>query len=207
MFKIYDISMTINEQMQVYKNTAEKKPVITNVSNFSNASAHETIVSLNVHTGTHLDAPLHMIEGGETIESIPLTDLVSTARVLDLTHVEDGISRSDLEPFAIEQGEWILFKTKNSFSEEFDYNFIYLKADGAVYCKELQIKGVGTDALGIERSQPDHETHKTLFENHILIVEGLRLKDVPAGTYMMVIAPLKLEGIDGAPARAFLLGS
>ncbi len=207
MFKIYDISMTINEQMQVYKNKAEKKPIIANASNFSNSSAHETILSLNVHTGTHLDAPLHMIEGGETIESIPLTDLVSTARVLDLTHVEDGISRSDLEPFAIQQGEWILFKTRNSFSEEFDYNFVYLKEDGALYCKELQIKGVGTDALGIERSQPDHETHKTLFENHILIVEGLRLKDVPAGTYMMVIAPLKLEGIDGAPARAFLLGS
>ncbi|HEY0828845.1 MAG TPA: cyclase family protein [Bacilli bacterium] len=206
MFKIYDISMTINEQIQVYKNKEEKKPVITNASNFSNSSAHETVICLNVHTGTHLDAPLHMIEGGETIESIPLTDLVSTARVLDLTHIEDGIGRSDLEPFAIQQGEWILFKTRNSFSEAFDFNFVYLKEDGALYCKELQIKGVGTDALGIERSQPDHETHKTLFENHILIVEGLRLKDVPAGTYMMVIAPLKLEGIDGAPARAFLLG-
>ncbi|NDI36736.1 cyclase family protein [Chengkuizengella sediminis] len=206
MFKIYDISMTIHEDMQVYKNKEEKKPKIETASDFSNSSAFESILSLNVHTGTHLDAPLHMIEGGETIESIPLENLVSTARVLDLTHVEGQIGKSDLEPFAIQEGEWILFKTKNSLSEQFDFNFIYLNEDGAAYLKEINVKGIGTDGLGIERAQPDHETHKILFENKIIIVEGLRLKDVPSGTYFMVIAPLKLEGIDAAPARALLLG-
>lgn len=204
--KIYDISMTIHEGMQVYKNREAKKPVIRNFSNFTNSSAHETIVELNVHTGTHLDAPLHMIENGKTIEQIPIEDLVSPARVLDLTHITDGISKEDLEKFAIQPGEWILFKTKNSFSEEFDFEFIYLKKDGAEYLKEIGIKGVGTDALGIERAQPDHETHITLFENDIYILEGLRLKDVPAGNYQLVLAPLKLEGIDGAPARALLFG-
>ncbi|NBI28926.1 cyclase family protein [Chengkuizengella marina] len=206
MFKIYDISMTIHEGMQVYKNKEEKKPKIQTASDFSNSSAFESILSLNVHTGTHLDAPLHMIESGDTIESIPLENLVSTARVLDLTHVEGQIGKSDLEPFAIQEGEWILFKTKNSLSEQFDFNFIYLDEDGAAYLKDLKVKGIGTDGLGIERAQPDHETHKILFENKIIIVEGLRLKDVPSGTYFMVIAPLKLEGIDAAPARAFLLG-
>ncbi|MFS1514103.1 cyclase family protein [Chengkuizengella sp. SCS-71B] len=206
MFKIYDISMTIHEEMQVYKNKEEKKPKIETASDFSNSSAFESILSLNVHTGTHLDAPLHMIEGGETIESIPLENLVSTARVLDLTHVEGQIGKSDLEPFAIQEGEWILFKTKNSLSEQFDFNFVYLNEDGAAYLKEINVKGIGTDGLGIERAQPDHETHKILFENNIIIVEGLRLKEVPSGTYFMVIAPLKLEGIDAAPARALLLG-
>ncbi|MDP5272518.1 cyclase family protein [Chengkuizengella axinellae] len=206
MFKIYDISMTIHEGMQVYKNKEEKKPKIETASDFSNSSAFESILSLNVHTGTHLDAPLHMIEGGETIETIPLENLVSTARVLDLTHVEGQIGRSDLEPFAIQEGEWLLFKTKNSFSEQFDFNFVYLNEDGAAFLRDKNVKGIGTDGLGIERAQPDHETHKILFENKIVIVEGLRLKDVPSGTYFMVVAPLKLEGIDAAPARAFLLG-
>ncbi len=206
MFKIYDISMTIREDMQVYKNKAEKKPSIQTMQDFTNAKAFESRISLDAHTGTHLDAPLHMIEGGETIETIPLEDLVGTARVLDLTGVEDGVGRSDLEPHGIQRGEWILLKTRNSFSEEFDFNFVYLKEDGAQYLKELQVKGVGTDGLGIERAQPDYGTHRTLFRNNILIVEGLRLKDVPAGTYFMVIAPLKLHGIEAAPARAFLLG-
>src|SRR5690625_1786735 len=148
--KIYDISMLIREDMQVYKNRDAKRPVIRNAQNFTNSSAHETIVELNVHTGTHLDAPLHMIENGKTIEHIPIEDLVASARVLDLTHITDGISKEDLESFAIQPGEWILFKTKNSFSEEFDYEFIYLQKDGAEYLKEIGIKGVGTDALGIE---------------------------------------------------------
>jgi arylformamidase len=205
--KIYDISMTIDEGMQVYKNKAEKKPVIANVQNYSNAKNYESRLTLDAHTGTHLDAPLHMIDGGATIEAIPLENLVGSARVLELSHVEEGISRSDLEPFALQQGEWILLKTRNSSSEEFDFNFVFLREDGAQYAKEIGIKGIGTDGLGIERAQPDYGTHRTLMANNILIVEGLRLKDVPAGNYFMVIAPLKLTGIEAAPARAFLIGS
>jgi arylformamidase len=207
MFKLYDISMTIHEGMQVYKNKEEKKPRIWARQDFTTAKAYESQLSMDVHAGTHLDAPLHMIPDGATIESIPLEHLVGTARVLDLTHVEEGVSRADLEPFGLQQGEWILLKTRNSLSEEFDPNFVYLKADGAQYAKELKLRGIGTDGLGIERAQPDYATHKTLFENNICIVEGLRLKDVPAGTYFMVIAPLKLTGIDAAPARAFLIGN
>lgn len=204
--KIYDISMMITEEMQVYKNKEVKKPVIETTQDFRSGSAHESKIHLDVHTGTHLDAPLHMIEGGETIESIPLDDLVGTARVLDLTSVEGGIGKLDLVPHGIQSGEWLLLKTRNSFSETFDFEFVYLKADGAEYLKDMQIKGIGIDGLGIERDQPDHETHKILFEQRISIVEGLRLKEVTAGTYFMVIAPLKLSGIDGAPARAFLIG-
>ncbi len=206
MFKIYDISMTIEAGMQVYKNKEAKKPIIENVQDFSTAVAYESKLHLDAHTGTHLDAPLHMIEGGKTIETAQLEDLVGHARVLDFTHVEEGIGKSDLEPYGIQKGEWILLKTRNSLSEEFDFEFIYLKADGAQYLKDLQIKGVGIDGLGIERAQPDYATHKTLLGNDIHIVEGLRLKDVPAGTYFMVIAPLKLTGIEAAPARAFLMG-
>jgi arylformamidase len=205
--KIYDISMTIHEGMQVYKNKEEKKPILANVHNFSNAKNYESKLTMDAHTGTHLDAPLHMIEGGASIETIPLEHLVGTARVLDLTHVEEGVSRSDLEPFALQKGEWILLKTRNSLSEEFDFEFVFLREDGAQYAKEIGLRGIGTDGLGIERAQPEYGTHRTLMGNHILVVEGLRLGDVPAGTYFMVIAPLKLTGIEAAPARAFLIGS
>lgn len=207
MFKIYDISMTVHEGMQVYKNKEEKKPILVNVQNFSNAKNYESKITMDAHTGTHLDAPLHMIDGGSRIETIPLESTVGMARVLDLTHVEDGIGRSDLEPFSLQQGEWVLLKTRNSLSEEFDFNFVYLREDGAKYAKERGLKGIGTDGLGIERAQPDYGTHRTLMSSGILIVEGLRLKDVPAGTYFMVVAPLKLSGIEAAPARAFLIGS
>ncbi|MEB3103123.1 cyclase family protein [Ferviditalea candida] len=207
MFKIYDISMSIHDQMQVYKNKASKRPEIRVMHDFSVGRVYESRISLDAHTGTHLDAPLHMLENGDTIETIPLERLVSTARVIDLTHVEESIGRGDLEPHALQTGEWVLLKTRNSFSEEFDYGFVYLREDGAEYLAERMIKGVGIDGLGIERSQEGHPTHKALFSRQILIVEGLRLKDVPPGTYMLVVAPLKLKGIEAAPARAFLLGN
>lgn len=207
MFKLYDISMSIHDQMQVYKNKAEKKPEIRVMQDFTAGRVYESRISLDSHTGTHLDAPLHMVENGDTIDTIPLEQLVGTARVIDLTHVEESIGREDLEPHALQAGEWVLLKTRNSFSDEFDYGFVYLREDGAHFLADLKIKGVGTDGLGIERSQDGHPTHKSLFSRQILIVEGLRLKDVPPGTYFLVVAPLKLKGTEAAPARAFLLGN
>lgn len=198
--------MTIHENMQVYKNKEELKPNFRCVRDFSTSTAYETVISLHLHTGTHVDSPLHMLPDGKTIDTIGLEDLVGPARVLDLTQVKGGIGREHLEPFAIQRGEWILLKTNNSFSEEFDFEFVFLNEHGAAYLQEIGVKGVGIDSLGIERSQEGHPTHKTLMKNGIIIVEGLRLKDVPAGSYFMVIAPLKLSGVEAAPARAFLIG-
>src|ERR1700730_7327314 len=198
MSKFHDISMTIQPSMQVYKNKDEKRPTLVNTSNFMTGRSYETRISLDAHTGTHIDAPLHMIENGKTMDSVDLESLVGPARVLDLSHVADGITKADLEPFAIQAGEWLLFKTRNSDSEEFDFEFIYLKEDAAHYLYGLKVKGVGTDGLGIERAQPNYATHRTLLGAGIHVVEGLRFKDVPAGNYFMVIAPLTIAGIDGA---------
>lgn len=207
MFKLYDISMTIKPGMQVWKNAADKQPEVRTVSSHAEGGPHESRLSLDVHTGTHLDAPLHMLPGAATIETIPLEDLIGSARVLDLTHVEERIGRADLEPWAIQRGEWILLKTRNSYMEEWDSDFVFVAEDGARYLAELGIKGVGVDGLGIERAQAEYPTHRTLMRQNVLILEGLRLREVPPGSYFFVLAPLKLEGIEAAPARAFLLGS
>jgi len=206
MQRIIDISMTIHEGMQVYKNKEEKKPKIYNTSNHETGRVHESRIDIDVHCGTHVDAPLHMLAGGETIETIGLERLVGPARVLDLTHVEDAITKDDLVPYGIQRGERILFKTKNSLTDEFLWDFVYLREDGAQYLIERGVTLAGTDGLGIERAQPEYTTHRPLLRNNIVIVEGLRLAHVEAGSYWLVIAPLKLTGIDAAPARAFLIG-
>jgi len=206
MQRIIDISMTIHEGMQVYKNKEEKKPKIYNTSNHETGRVHESRIDIDVHCGTHVDAPLHMLAGGETIETIGLEQLVGPARVLDLTHVEDAITKDDLVPHGIQRGERILFKTKNSLTDEFLWDFVYLREDGAQYLIERGVILAGTDGLGIERAQPEYTTHRPLLKNGIVIVEGLRLAHVEPGSYWLVIAPLKLTGIDAAPARAFLIG-
>lgn len=203
--KIYDVSMLIDTDMQVYKNKDEKRPSFDTTSDFKTGSSHETRIHMDAHTGTHIDAPLHMLEQGETIESVRIEQLVGDCRVVDLTHVEDGITRADLEAHAPQKGEFLLLKTKNSWDESFNFNFIYVAQDGAEYLADIGVAGVAIDGLGIERSQPGHETHKALLAKNIVIIEGLRLKDVPTGTYFMVAAPLKMTGIDAAPARVLLL--
>jgi arylformamidase len=203
--RIIDISMTIHEGMQVYKDKDEKRPKIYNTVNHQTGKVHESRIDLDVHCGTHVDAPLHMLAGGETIETIGLEQLVGPARVLDLSHVEDAITKDDLVPHGIRRGERILFKTKNSLSEEFLWDFVYLREDGAQYLIECGVMLAGTDGLGIERAQPEYTTHRPLLRNGIVIVEGLRLAHVEPGSYWLVIAPLKLTGIDAAPARAFLV--
>ncbi|GAB7386714.1 cyclase family protein [Bacillaceae bacterium] len=205
MVKVYDISAPIFEGMPVYKNKAEKQPQIEIVRDFATGNVRESRIHLDCHTGTHVDAPLHMIENGETIESIPLEDLVGPCKVFDLTEVNGGITSEHLKPLSIAKDDFVLFKTRNSFVDEFDFAFVYLQEDGARYLAEIGVKGVGIDALGVERSQPGHPTHRTLFAERIIIIEGLRLKDVPAGEYFLVAAPLKLIGTEAAPARVLLL--
>jgi arylformamidase len=199
--KIYDITAPVFEGMPVYKNKPEKQPKFTKVTN---AHVTESRIELDAHTGTHIDAPLHMINEGETFETISLEKLVGPAKVFDLTTVEDGITKADLENLDIQEGDFVLFKTRNSFEDEFNFEFIFLKEDGANYLAERKIRGIGIDALGVERSQPGHPTHKALFGADIIVIEGLRLKEVETGSYFMVAAPLKLIGTDASPARVLL---
>ncbi|KMM39003.1 cyclase family protein [Guptibacillus hwajinpoensis] len=199
--KMYDVSAPIFNGMPVYKNKEEKQPEINTTTN---GHVTESRLSLDVHTGTHVDAPLHMMNDGATFETINMEDLVGQAKVIDVTNVKGAISDKDIESEDIQEGDFILFKSQNSFEDEFNFEFVFVGEDAARYLAERNIRGVGVDGLGIERSQPEHPTHRSLFEKDVIIMEGLRLKDVAAGQYFMVAAPLKLQGTDASPARVLL---
>ncbi len=203
--KIYDISMEIYDDMMVYKNKPEKKPKIEVVQDFVSGDSYESIITMGMHTGTHIDAPLHMIKDGETTESIPLESCIRKCKVIDFTDISDKITREVLQQKEIYEGDFILFKTKNSFSPEFDFEFVYLEKSGAEYLDEIGVLGVGIDALGIERAQAGHETHKILLSKGIVIIEGLQLKDVPEGEYTLYALPLKIRNVEAAPVRAVLV--
>ncbi|MBP1971519.1 arylformamidase [Virgibacillus natechei] len=199
--KMYDVTATIFEGMPTYKNKQEKQPKLNTVTN---GHVTESRMDIDLHTGTHIDSPLHMINDGDTMETIQMEDLVRQAKLFDLTHVEDRITKKDIEGFSIEKDDFVLFQTKNSFEGASDYEFIFVAEDAASYLAEIGITGVGVDGLGIERSQEGHPTHRSLFQHNVIVIEGLRLAEVPEGEYFMVAAPLKLEGTDAAPARILL---
>jgi len=115
------------------------------------------------------------------------------------------IKREDLEKEKLVKGEAILLKTKNSIIGKGKTDFIYLDESAGDYLSEKEISIIGIDALGIERNQPGHPVHKKLLGKGIIIIEGLELNEVPAGKFQMIALPLKIKGVDGAPARVILI--
>ncbi len=202
---IYDVSFLIKPNMQVYKNKKEKMPKINIILTHESDGIYESQLTINLHTGTHIDYPLHMIKRGATSNVEELENLITDVKVFDVSYLTDGIDLYTLKKFDIKENDFILFKTKNSFSEEILSDFTYLKADAAKYLKDKLIKGVGIDGLSIERLQKNHPTHKILLQNGITIIEGLRLKQVKQKIYKMICLPLKIYNVEATPARIILI--
>jgi arylformamidase len=202
--KIYDISMTISNDIQVYKNKPDKRPLIETVSDFDYASAYETNITMNLHTGTHMDFPLHMIKNGETSDTLNLMKLITIAKVFDLSHLSGSSKVEDIIKLDIKDNDFVLFKTQNSFEEFWNDQFVYLDKDAAAYLSTKKIKGVGVDGLGVERDQAGHPTHHILFDSNIMIIEGLRLAHITEGVYMMYALPIKIKGVEALPLSVIL---
>ncbi|MDP3387422.1 MAG: cyclase family protein [Eubacteriales bacterium] len=203
--KIYDISIPISEDMIVYKNRTEKKPVFNIVADYDKNSVYETDICLNLHTGTHVDAPLHVFKNGQMVDKYPLEKFCGDAIVIDLSIIEGCIDREHLTDKDIQINDIVILKTKNSEDAIFNFDFTYLSISGARYLSEKKIKTVGIDGLGIERNQADHATHKELLGQNIPIIEGLHLKDVKEGRYQFIGFPISIASVEASLLRAVLI--
>src|SRR6056297_463149 len=110
--KLHDISMEVSEDVQVYKNKEEKKAKLVQQYDFNNSSVYETQLTMNLHTGTHIDAPLHAIENGETTETYSLDHFFGSCLVLDFMAVDEKITAKGLEEYTIKEDTFIVLKTK-----------------------------------------------------------------------------------------------
>jgi arylformamidase len=163
-------------------------------------------ISLGVHTGTHVDAPAHFIAHAEGIDRVPLERLIGAARVLDLGDVEQ-IGSSHIEGADIDPHERVLFRTKNCHhwrEDRFRADYTFLAPDGARALVKRGVWTVGIDYLSIGGMESGVETHRILLSKGVCIIEGLDLSGVEPGLYEMICLPLRLEGLDGAPARVVL---
>lgn len=202
---IYDVTMAIHPNMQVYKNKEEKKPKISYQLQETPHAISETNVFLPMHTGTHMDFPRHMKASGETSSHFDArTFLNQPVVVLECLDADDMLDLKHIKGVSFQKGDTVFFKTKNSFSETFNSNFVYVSLALAKKLSELKLLAVGIDALGIERNDPMHQTHLTLMNNNIFIIEGLRLKDVPAGRYFFTALPIYILESDALPLRVLV---
>lgn len=176
------------------------------------APANVTELRLGSHTGTHVDPPAHFLPGGATVDELALDVLVGEAVVADLTGEAGPIGPAHLERLDLPPGvARLLLKTDNSAlwrrpDPSFPERYVALSEGGARWVVERGIRLVGIDFLSIEELEaPGHPTHVTLLTAGVVILEGLDLGGVAAGAYQLLCLPLRLEGGDGAPARAVLV--
>jgi arylformamidase len=206
--KIFDVTVAISEKMPIY--AGDPPAVVESAKQLSaGESSNVSRLAFGAHTGTHVDAPNHFIDGSRRVDQLDLNKLIGQCRVV---RVPDEVQTIGPEHIGdIEGIERVLFKTKNSAywnESEFRSDFAHLSPAAADALVAGGVKLVGIDYLSIERFHSgDHAVHKAFLSREIVILEGLDLRAVEPGDYELICLPLKYVGGegDGAPARAVLV--
>ena len=202
---LYDASVRISENIIVYPGDPQFR--IRQMETIPKDPLNTSMVEMGIHTGTHVDTPLHCFAEGKTITDFSIDQFCGTCQVLDVTHIPFGqaITRKHLSKYRIVEEDIILFKTQNSQIplDQFKEDFVYLDQDAARFLIEKEVKIVGIDYLSID--QFDSLTvHQMLLSKNILIYEVLQLSHIPEGQYYFFGGPLKIINSEGAPARVIL---
>jgi arylformamidase len=208
MSKMIDVSVPLSASMPVWPGSMGLR-VFSYRRLEKGDSANVSYLECDIHVGTHVDAPLHFVKGGASIDEIPLDVLCGRALVVALSQ-RNAIKADDLAALSIpEDTKRLLLKTPNSElwkagRQDFDPGYVALSADGAKWIVERGIHLVGIDCLSVQPYGDKPETHEILLGAGVPIIEGLNLADVIPGWYELICLPVKLIGTEGAPARVVL---
>ncbi len=209
--RTYDITLTItaglvvwpdDPPVEIYQTDTIAKGGVSNVSH----------LNMSAHTGTHVDAPYHFIQEGKKIEDLDINLLTGRAYVLHLPDEVDLITKEIIENSSIPpRTKRVLFRTRNSHrwvdgEHEFDTNYVAMDPEAAALLIQRGVKLVGVDYLSVAPFEDVTPTHQVLLEREVIVVEGLDLSKVSQGRYTLYCLPIKIGGVDGAPARAILVG-
>jgi arylformamidase len=206
--RVHDVSLPIRSGGLVYPGNPQIDITLDSAV-ARGASSNLSKICFGSHTGTHIDAAKHFFDDGQTVDQIPLDRLIGPARLVAFDDSVMSVTATDLKKHDLAGQARIIIRTRNSgFNQETEFHtdYTYLAPDGAEYLVSLGVQLVGVDYLSIEQFHSGHHrTHRALLEKSVVIVEGLNLEDVDPGDYDLICLPIRLEGIDGAPARAVLI--
>ena len=208
MSRIYDISVPIRSGGIVYPGNPEIDITLQQAV-AKGAGANVSAIRFGSHTGTHADASRHFFDDGQPVDQIPLARLIGPALLVSFPDDVRAVGAAELKAHDLRGRKRILLRTRNSAllsQKQFAPDYTYLAPDGAEYLVDKGIELVGIDYLSIEQFHSGHHrTHRTLLAKSVVILEGLDLSVPPPGEYQLICLPLRIEGCDGAPARAVLI--
>jgi arylformamidase len=166
-------------------------------------------LTIDLHAGTHVDAPWHYVDSGTKTETLSIDRMVGPCYVADMQGIAE-VTAAALQGAAIPAGTTrLLLRTSNSqfwknSEPSFRKDFVGLSADGARWLVEHKIELIGMDYLSIGPFGRSADTHKIVLGAGIVAVEGLYLADISPGWYELICLPIRLVGAEGAPARVLL---
>ena len=207
---IIDLTHTITPDTFVYPGTPA--PAFSSTRTLTRDGARETLLQIGSHTGTHMDAPRHILRDGCGLDQLPPSQFCGRAAVIDVSQMGAGaVITADFlraQNGYLRTADYALFYTgwEKKWGTDAYYEDAFPVPDecAAKYLVSCGLKGVGTDALSVDtlRNQ-DFPAHKTLLNGGLVIIESLCLKKVAGRKDLMFFAlPLKFENADGAPVRA-----
>jgi arylformamidase len=206
--RIYDISVPIRSGGLVYPGNPEIDITLQQAV-AKGAGANVSTIRFGSHTGTHVDASRHFFDDGQPVDQIPLDRLIGPALLVSFADDVRSVGAAELKAHDLRGRKRILLRTRNSAllsQKEFVKDYTYLAPDGAEHLVDLGVELVGIDYLSIEQFHSGHhKTHRTLLAKSVVILEGLDLSVPAPGEYQLICLPLRIEGCDGAPARAVLI--
>jgi arylformamidase len=205
--QIYDISVPLVTGLPGYP--GDPPVVVESVLTLAAGDGAQVArLTLADHSGTHIDAPSHMLADGAPVDGVPLAALIGPVLVADLRGVA-MVGARELAELPLAGVQRLLLKTDNSRLwnlPDFYPDYVALSEDGAQFLLRAGIRLVGIDYLSIERFGGDGAVHRLLLGDGVVILEGLDLSAITAGCYELLCLPLRLAGGGGAPARAVLRG-
>lgn len=204
MNKWMDISQTLSNNIAHWPGDA---PFTFNIGITKEQTGSVNIgnISTSSHTGTHVDAPFHFDEDGQTIEELDVNIYIGEAKVIDVTD-EDTITVEALKQFDLVGIKRLLIKTRKKMNEE-QFPEEYMVVDEAVgaYLRTCGVQLLGTESPSVDSvNSKELLAHHALYDNGIYILENIVLTDVEPGMYDLIALPLKIQGADGSPVRAVI---
>ena len=206
--KIIDLSHTLSEKTPVYPGT--EPPVFSTPCTIRRQGFTEKKITLFSHTGTHMDAPSHILVNGKSLDRFGTDKFIGRAAVADFTGIHSAeIKPDDLFPYEmqIQKTDFLLLHSgwyKKWNTTEYLTDYPVLTAEAATWLAGFPLKGVGVDMISVDRTDTDtYPIHRIFLQKEILIVENLtNLAELPDMIFTFLCFPLKIQDADGSPVRA-----
>jgi len=206
--KIIDLTHIVSPDMPVYPGT--EQPVFTTGCSIEENGFLEKKITMYSHTGTHVDAPAHLIKNSKTLDLLPIEHFHGPAIMLNLGHIgSDLIDVADLEPYSndIKQVDFLLIHTgwsKHWGSEKYYSGYSVLSSAAADWLSQYKLKGVGLDTISADPADThDYPVHKNFLQKDIIIIENLKnLLSLPGSIFNFSCFPINFQDADGSPVRA-----